>query len=102
MTELSMREEAALIARVRAGEILAAPRDASWYNSPSTSAGPRSHCGGRYHALTAAQAPKCNRRALLVLDLAKPPGDVAEILLCRRAACRAAWQAAAQQPSKPE
>lgn len=73
-------------ARITAGEVLVAPRDASWYDHPSTSAGPRSHCGGKRHVMTAQWTAVCSGAPLIRED-SRPPGDVDPVLLCRRRAC---------------
>jgi hypothetical protein len=84
----------AVLDRVEAGEVLVAPRDASCYDFPSTSSGPRSHSGGRYHVVTAAHggASACSG-ALLVIDVARRAADTDRELMCRRSACYARWWA---------
>jgi hypothetical protein len=79
-------------------------RDASWHNSPSTSAGPRSHFASKYHwsrpddpALAA-----CSRRIVVCSigvdyqDTNTPgdaPDDVANTQRCRRRGCTERWTA---------
>lgn len=86
--------------RIEAGEVLVAPRDASAYNYPPTSAGPRSHAGGRYHAITPDERARCSG-APVVLGLARAPGDVDVSLICPRRPCQAAVAKEADSGLRP-
>lgn len=81
---------------VRAGAVLAAQRDATAYNCPSTSSGPRSHCGGKYHAVTARDGgtAACSGRVVLLVEEARHPAGLDPVLFCRRPACLAKLRAA--------
>jgi hypothetical protein len=83
-------------ARVAAGVVMVAPRDASCYNYPSTSAGPRSHSGGRLHVMVREQAA-CSG-ALLVAESAQPAATAPGELLCGRQACYVRWFPARPDP----
>lgn len=76
-------------AQVAAGTVMVAPRDASCYNYPSTSAGPRSHSGGRLHVMVN-EAAACSG-ALLVAEHARPAAGAPAELLCQRQACYVRW-----------
>jgi hypothetical protein len=91
------------LASVAAGAVLVAPRDATAYNYPSTSTGPRSHAGGRYHVIAARHggASACSG-APLVLELATPAAGADPIMLCRRPACSRAWLAARKETPVPD
>jgi hypothetical protein len=83
-------EHEAMLARAQAGELLLAPRDASWFNYPATASGPRSHAGGRYHVATYGGTAAC-WPVLLVMELAVPARDADTALVCRRQPCAGAW-----------
>ncbi len=87
MAEADIAAAAWVIAQAKAGLVLAAPRDASCYSYP------RSHAGAKYHAVTGTGQARCSC-ALLVLGMARPPGEVDRVMLCRRPACSAAFGAA--------
>lgn len=76
---------------VEGGAVLVAPRDASWYAYPGRA--------GRYHTVRADGTPACASGARVVMELAKPPGQVDSILLCRRQAC---VNARRKQPAEGE
>jgi len=67
-------------------ELLAAQRDASWYNHPALRA-------GRYHVVVGSLLPTCNQRGwvLLVEFTAMPASEVPPELRCERPGCAALW-----------
>ena len=87
-----------VLAQMAAGIVMVAPRDASHYNYPSTSSGPRSHSGGRLHAMTAHETAAC-APVLLVADSAQPAAAAPGELLCRRQACYVRWFPARPEPA---
>jgi len=67
-------------------EVLAAQRDASWFNYPS-------HNGGKYHVFDEDSRPRCGVRTLLVTEDAVPAREVSRALRCARPGCKQAFAA---------
>jgi hypothetical protein len=70
-----------------AAELLAAPRDASWF---AHSGHGGNHGGGKRHIVSADGGSAC-RGQPLVLDIAEPARNVEPILRCRRQGCAGRW-----------
>jgi hypothetical protein len=80
LREAGLAAAAANRRAVEGGAILVAPRDASFYADEGRN-------GSRYHTVRPNEAPACDSRTLVVMEMAKPLDQVASTLLCRRAAC---------------
>lgn len=85
------------IVRSEDGEMMAAPRDASFYASPST--GPRHDATWRVHSGHYGgtdDGAACGRSPILIDDMAEPISRVEDWQRCGRPGCREHW------PKKPQ
>jgi hypothetical protein len=74
-----------------AGQLLAAPRDAVWFNKPQT----RSGHVGKFHVFEAGKpVPLCGRRTFLSDDIAVALNTVALELRCKHRGCAVFFEAA--------
>jgi hypothetical protein len=66
-----------------ASELMAAPRDASWFNHPG-------HNGGQYHIVADDGGSAC-RGQMLIPELARSAATLDQRLRCRRNGCKQRW-----------
>ncbi len=73
--------------------LMAASRDASWYDCPDTATVKVMHVARIYELNDTIWSARCNRNTPLDGTVGRPAGQVPEGLRCLRRGCRELWPA---------